>query len=186
MSDRKVSLGSRKGALAAPFFMGPRPETGRRPACGVPPLRPLCERMSVLLGKAETRAGMYTPCQSQDEPMTEQFPQFDKSIRLQQRSHRIIPGGCHTYAKGDDQYPVLAPGFIARGHGCHVWDVDGNEYIEYGMGNRAVGLGHAYPAGASRRSQRELARGCNFTRPAPIEVDVRRAVPGARSPAPRW
>jgi hypothetical protein len=34
---------------------------------------------------------------------------------------------------------VLAPGFIARGLGCHVWDADGNEFIEYGMGLRAVG-----------------------------------------------
>ena len=170
MSDRKVSLGSRKGALAAPFFMGPRPETGRRPACGVPPLRPLCERMSVLLGKAETRAGMYTPCQSQDEPMTEQFPRFDKSIRLQQRSHRIIPGGSHTYAKGDDQYPLLAPGFIERGQGCHVFDVDGNRYIEYGMGNRAVGLGHAYPP-VLRAVEKALPDGCNFTRPGRIELD---------------
>ncbi|NNF78711.1 MAG: glutamate-1-semialdehyde 2,1-aminomutase, partial [Rhizobiales bacterium] len=48
----------------------------------------------------------------------------------------MIPGGCHTLAKGDDQFPVLAPGFIERGLGSHVWDVDGNEYIEYGMGCR--------------------------------------------------
>ena len=73
-------------------------------------------------------------------------PRFPISADLQKRAHRLIPGGSHTYAKGDDQYPILAPGFIARGSGCHVWDADGNEYIEYGMGNRAVGLGHAYPA----------------------------------------
>src|SRR5690606_7841345 len=40
---------------------------------------------------------------------------------------------------------------------------------EYGMGNRAVGLGHAYPA-VVEAAQRELARGTNFTRPSPIEV----------------
>lgn len=77
--------------------------------------------------------------------MSEQSPCFRKSVRLQGRARQLIPGGCHTYAKGDDQYPILAPGFIERGLGCHVWDVDGNEYIEYGMGNRSVGLGHAYP-----------------------------------------
>jgi glutamate-1-semialdehyde 2,1-aminomutase len=68
------------------------------------------------------------------------------AARLRDMAHHLIPGGCHTYAKGDDQYPVLAPGFIARGLGCRVWDTDGRSYIEYGMGNRAVGLGHAYPA----------------------------------------
>jgi glutamate-1-semialdehyde 2,1-aminomutase len=90
------------------------------------------------------------------------------SASLQARAHQLIPGGCHTYAKGDDQYPMLAPAFIARGSGCRVWDVDGREYIEYGMGNRAVGLGHAYPP-VLEAVQRELLRGSNFTRPSPIE-----------------
>ena len=91
------------------------------------------------------------------------------SRALQARAHDLIPGGCHTYAKGDDQYPVLAPGFIARGSGCRVWATDGREFIEYGMGNRAVALGHAYPA-VVEAVQRELLRGSNFTRPSPIEV----------------
>ena len=95
--------------------------------------------------------------------------QRQASPSLQARAHRLIPGGCHTYAKGDDQYPVLAPAFIARGSGCQVWDADGRQYIEYGMGNRAVGLGHAYPA-VVEAVQRELLRGSNFTRPSPIEV----------------
>lgn len=95
---------------------------------------------------------------------------FENSDRLRRRAHALIPGGAHTYAKGDDQYPVLSPGFIASGYGCHVWDVDGNQYIEYGMGNRAVGLGHAY-AHVAAAARAELERGCNFTRPSMIEVD---------------
>jgi glutamate-1-semialdehyde 2,1-aminomutase len=94
---------------------------------------------------------------------------FTLSDRLRARGQALIPGGCHTYAKGDDQYPVLAPGHIARGKGCRVWDSDGNEYIEYGMGNRAVSLGHAYePVLAAVRA--ELEHGVNFVRPAAIEV----------------
>ena len=69
---------------------------------------------------------------------------FEQSRQLQKRSHAVIPGGAHTYAKGDDQYPVEAPGFLARGEGCRVWDADGNEFIEYGMGLRSVTLGHGY------------------------------------------
>ncbi|WP_137134359.1 glutamate-1-semialdehyde 2,1-aminomutase [Rhizobium sp. FKY42] len=95
---------------------------------------------------------------------------FENSNRLRQRAHQIIPGGCHTYAKGDDQYPILSPGFIASGSGCHVRDVDGNEYIEYGMGNRAVGLGHAYPP-VVKAAKAQLDLGCNFTRPSGLEVD---------------
>jgi glutamate-1-semialdehyde 2,1-aminomutase len=95
---------------------------------------------------------------------------FATSDRLRRRAHELIPGGAHTYAKGDDQYPVLSPGFIAKGAGCRVWDVDGNEFVEYGMGNRAVGLGHAYPE-VTRAAERQLQNGCNFTRPAAIEAE---------------
>jgi len=95
---------------------------------------------------------------------------FEESRKLQRKSHALIPGGCHTYAKGDDQYPVNAPGFIERGKGCHVWDIDGNEYIEYGMGLRSVTLGHAYePVLEAAYSQMLL--GNNYTRPSKLEVD---------------
>ena len=95
---------------------------------------------------------------------------FDRTNSLSRRAHELIPGGCHTYAKGDDQYPVLAPGFIDRGLGCHVWDLDGNEYIEYGMGLRAVTLGHCFPA-VLDAVRHELDRGTNFNRPNPIEIE---------------
>lgn len=90
---------------------------------------------------------------------------------VQKRAHRLIPGGAHTYAKGDDQYPVSAPPFIARGSGSHVWDLDGNEFIEYGMGLRSVGLGHAFPR-VIEAVKNELANGSNFTRPSPREVEA--------------
>lgn len=95
---------------------------------------------------------------------------FDNSQALQKTSHALIPGGAHTYAKGDDQFPELAPGFIARGKGCHVWDIDGNEFIEYAMGCRAVVLGHAYHP-VLEAVNRELQLGANFSRPSPIEVE---------------
>jgi glutamate-1-semialdehyde 2,1-aminomutase len=107
---------------------------------------------------------------------------FERSKRLQQRSHSLIPGGAHTYAKGDDQYPERAPGFIVCGKGCHVWDVDGNEFIEYGMGLRSVTLGHGWPS-VVKAACREMERGINFTRPSPLEVEcaeqLARMVPSA-------
>ena len=100
---------------------------------------------------------------------------FSKSRALQPKAHQLIPGGSHTYAKGDDQYPEQAPGFIVRGKGCHVWDLDGNEFIEYGMGLRAVTLGHAFePVVEAAHKQMQL--GINFTRPAKIEVDLAEAM----------
>ena len=96
---------------------------------------------------------------------------FDKSKALRPKVHSVIPGGAHTYAKGDDQYPELSPGFIARGKGCHIWDVDGNEFIEYGMGLRAVTLGHAYPS-IIEAAHRQMLLGNNFNRPATIELQA--------------
>src|SRR5271165_1432647 len=99
---------------------------------------------------------------------------FSRSRALQPKAHHLIPGGAHTYAKGDDQFPELSPGFIVRGKGCHVWDADGNEFIEYGMGLRAVTLRHAYePVVEAAHKQMQL--GLNYSRPAKIEVDLAEA-----------
>ncbi|MFE9780064.1 glutamate-1-semialdehyde 2,1-aminomutase [Streptomyces sp. NPDC005775] len=88
-----------------------------------------------------------------------------------ERLHAMIPGGAHTYAKGDDQYPAdLAP-VISHGRGAHVWDVDGNRYIEYGSGLRSVSLGHAHPR-VVEAVRREVGRGSNFVRPSLVEVEA--------------
>ncbi len=100
---------------------------------------------------------------------------FTRSDALRTKAHTLIPGGCHTYAKGDDQYPLCSPGFIARGEGCRVWDVDGNEFIEYGMGLRAVTLGHAYPPVVEAAS-RQMLLGNNYTRPSILEVECAEAL----------
>lgn len=95
---------------------------------------------------------------------------FEKSLAMRNRVHEVIPGGTHTYAKGDDQFPERSPGFIARGKGCHIWDIDGNEFIEYGMGLRAVTLGHAY-APVMEAAYRQMLQGNNFNRPALLELE---------------
>jgi glutamate-1-semialdehyde 2,1-aminomutase len=99
---------------------------------------------------------------------------FGASKQLQARSNRAIPGGAHTYSKGDDQFPEAYPVFIERGKGCHVWDADGNEFIEYGMGLRAVTLGHAFEP-VVKTAYEQMKLGANFTRPAKIEVEAAEA-----------
>src|SRR4051812_43434777 len=96
--------------------------------------------------------------------------QFDKSRQLQKRINNLIPGGCHTYAKGDDQFPEFIPPYITRGKGCRIWDVDDNEYIEYGNGLRSVSLGHAFPPIVDAAAA-QMRLGTNFGRPATIELD---------------
>lgn len=104
---------------------------------------------------------------------TEGAPEFHlpRSRTANERLHALIPGGAHTYAKGDDQYPEgLAP-VISHGRGAHVWDVDGNRYIEYGSGLRSVSLGHAHPR-VTEAVRREIDRGSNFVRPSIVEVEA--------------
>src|SRR6185503_4367601 len=42
---------------------------------------------------------------------------FSASAGLRKRAHALIPGGSHTYAKGDDQYPILSPSHVTHGLG---------------------------------------------------------------------
>ena len=101
-------------------------------------------------------------------------PDLDRSRAHQRHANLLIPGGAHTYAKGDDQFPAgLAP-VIDRGAGCRVWDVDGNEYVEFGAGVRAVTLGHGYRR-VCLAAQRALWEGTNFARPHRIELEAAEA-----------
>ena len=105
-----------------------------------------------------------------------------KSAEFRREAHAAIPGGAHTYSKGDDQFPQCSPAAIERGLGGRVWDLDGNEFVDCSMGLGSVSLGHAYePVLEAVRSQ--LGRGSNFQRPADIELDFAKkfiaAVPGA-------
>ena len=100
---------------------------------------------------------------------------MSRSKDLAARAQALIPAGCHTYSKGDDQFPANAPGFIDRALGCRAWDVDGREFIDWGMGLRSVVLGHGYePVLDAVRAQ--LGRGSNFTRPSPLEVELAEAL----------
>ncbi|QHC23733.1 glutamate-1-semialdehyde 2,1-aminomutase [Streptomyces sp. GS7] len=94
-----------------------------------------------------------------------------RSRQANERLHALIPGGAHTYAKGDDQYPENLAPVISHGRGAHVWDVDGNRYIEYGSGLRSVSLGHAHPR-VIEAVRRELDRGSNFVRPSIVEAEA--------------
>lgn len=107
---------------------------------------------------------------------------FVRSSALQERLHDLIPGGAHTYSRGSDQYPEHMAPVLVRGQGCRVWDADGNEYIEYGMGLRAVTLGHGFRP-VVEAVHGAIADGASFTRPTVLELaaaeDFLRLVPGA-------
>ena len=96
---------------------------------------------------------------------------FTKSNEYRSRIHDLIPGGAHTYSKGDDQFPALSPASITHGKGSRVWDEDGNEYIECLGGLASISLGHAYEPVIDRVAL-ELKRGNNFSRPSVLEREI--------------
>jgi glutamate-1-semialdehyde 2,1-aminomutase len=96
---------------------------------------------------------------------------FAASAEHTAAARQLIPGGAHTYARGDDQYPEGMAPVIERGAGCRVWDIDGNEFVEFGSGLRANTLGHGFEP-VVRAVQRYLADGVGFVRPHRLEREA--------------
>ena len=65
-----------------------------------------------------------------------------RSAELYNRSKNVFPSGVNHDLRYADPFPLG----IARGKGARKWDVDGNEYVDYGMGSASLLLGHAHPA----------------------------------------
>jgi glutamate-1-semialdehyde aminotransferase len=88
------------------------------------------------------------------------------------RARRVVPGASQTLSKGPSMFVEGAyPVFLERGRGCRVWDVDGNEYVDYILGLASITLGYAYPP-IVEAVARQLERGSIFSLPHPLEVEV--------------
>lgn len=95
-----------------------------------------------------------------------------KSQEWFERSQRVIPGAAQTFSKSTSQFVQgVSPIFLQRGSGCRVWDVDGNEYIDYIQGLLPNILGYAHPA-VNAAAAAQLAQGHSFSLPHPLEVEV--------------
>src|SRR6516165_4578902 len=99
---------------------------------------------------------------------------YSKSEQLFRRAQEIIPGGVNS--------PVRAfrsvggnPPFLARGQGSHVFDVDGNEYIDYVGSWGPLLLGHRHPE-ILAALERALAIGTSFGAPTEAEVELAGAI----------
>jgi len=88
-----------------------------------------------------------------------------------EKVHQIIPGGAHTYSKGDDQFPQMSPAAIKRGKGAYIWDIDDNKFLDCSMGLTAVSLGHAYEP-VLKKVREVLELGVNFQRPSYLELET--------------
>jgi glutamate-1-semialdehyde aminotransferase len=97
---------------------------------------------------------------------------FERSMEYLARARRVVPGVSQTLSKAPSMFVEGAyPFSLERGQGCRVWDVDGNEYVDYVMGLASVTLGYAHPA-VDAAVTRQLQRGSILSLPHPLEVEV--------------
>ena len=98
---------------------------------------------------------------------------YTKSQAFLARAERVIPLGSQTFSKSRTQYPFgVSPYFITRGEGSRVWDLDGNEYIDFVSSLAAITLGYQDPdVNAAVRRQLDTS-GVIFSLPHPLETEV--------------
>jgi len=113
------------------------------------------------------------------------FPEIEKSNELYNRAVGLIPSVTQTLAKGPTQWiNGVAPKYLVKGKGSHVWDADGNEYIDYMMGVGPLSLGYAYSK-VDEAIKKQLEDGITFSMMHPLEVEVaeliREIIPNAEA-----
>lgn len=113
------------------------------------------------------------------------YPNISKSDELYNRAIGLIPSVTQTLAKGPTQWiKGVAPKYLVKGKGSHVWDADGNEYIDYMMGVGPLSLGYAYPK-IDEAITKQLEDGITFSMMHPLEVEVaemiREIIPNAEA-----
>ncbi|MCG6914638.1 aminotransferase class III-fold pyridoxal phosphate-dependent enzyme [bacterium BMS3Abin03] len=100
------------------------------------------------------------------------FPDIRKSDELYKIALDLIPATTQTLAKGPQQnVRGIAPKYLQRGKGSHVWDVDGNEFIDFNMGIGPLSLGYSYPK-VDEAIKKQLEDGITFSLMHPLEVEV--------------
>ncbi len=98
-----------------------------------------------------------------------------KSEEYGERAHMLIPAGAHTYSRTDEVFPGNAPRVIERSKGVYTWDVDGNQYLDYGMACRSVTIGYDYDR-ISEAAIAQIHNGNTATKASKIEVEAAEAM----------
>jgi glutamate-1-semialdehyde 2,1-aminomutase len=103
---------------------------------------------------------------------------IDVSQRLFVEAQRYIPGGVNSPVRAMKGVDMPCPLFIARAQGSHVWDVDGNEYVDFVGSWGPMILGWSHPA-VLERLHAALDQGTSYGAPTAAEVELARLICGA-------
>ena len=113
------------------------------------------------------------------------YPEITKSNELYERAIKIMHPVTQTLAKGPGQFVKgIAPKYLKKGKNAHVWDVDGNEYIDFNMAIGPVSLGYCYDR-VDQAIREQLNDGITFSLMHELEVElselVHEIIPNAES-----
>jgi len=105
------------------------------------------------------------------------------STKYLNRAKKLIPALSQTFSKAPSSYVEgIYPTYLARGNGSHVFDVDGNEYIDYVLGLGPIILGYNYSK-VNKAILKQLKNGISFSIPHYLEVElsekISKIIPGA-------
>ena len=92
------------------------------------------------------------------------------SEKLFQKAKKCIPGGVNSPVRAG-QAVGIDPPFISKANGCVIWDVDGNEYIDYVCSWGPMILGHAHPEIVNALEER-VKLGTSYGAPTELEVEM--------------
>ena len=97
---------------------------------------------------------------------------LEKSFLWHKRAEKVIPACSQLLSRGPYVHPFGAyPVYIERGNGSHVWDVDGNEYIDWVSSFGPVLLGYAHPV-INNAIKKQLDKGLVFSLEGTLQVEL--------------
>lgn len=97
---------------------------------------------------------------------------YQKSVAWLGRAQAVIPLASQTFSKNYTQFSVgAAPLFLDRGEGSHVWDLDGNEYIDQILALAPINLGYCYPE-VDAAVLAQLKKAAILSQPGMLEAEV--------------
>jgi glutamate-1-semialdehyde 2,1-aminomutase len=97
---------------------------------------------------------------------------YKKSEAMLERARRTIPLGAQTFSKSITQFPFgVSPYFAEKASGSRLWDVDGNEYVDFVNGLAAVTLGYG-DSDVNAAVVQQLAKGTVFSLSGELEAAV--------------
>ena len=107
-----------------------------------------------------------------EKPVEGRKLSLQNSFALKARAKELIPSGSQTFSKGPSQFVQgVAPVYLERGEKAHVWDVDGNEYVDTVLALAPIILGYCDPC-VDGAVQEQLKKGVSFSLPHRLEIEV--------------